>query len=406
MRKAIEASLESERDAEQARGLAHLHNHNYPDSFGEILELLSAHGTNVEQNLADPTGDGDQSPITPFSRDPKSDHAWMRSFWSSGGGQHMDPFIGPGSDHSKDMHRSCFTGQFQHVKELLDAAKSQTRVRIRGLTSDKGKLLNGLTCKMVGTLEEYADAECIQVTIKQGEAQEVKSIRLGKEYIDPESMEIIRTANAELLHELLEGRVGTLRQTPLIQTVTGAKLLAPENQVMSPEDAAQHYQWGKIAKLLLASGANPCSKDCCGKTIVHYGAGLLHSPSSLETVRLACRIARRPEHNNVDLVNVKDRFGETALSMVVQAGDLDVVKVLCELGADPMSLHMDLETTPLGMSMPGSRMRKVLEKAVVNKRRKRECGWRGCKGVGEKELEAKCGGCQTVYYCSKTCQRK
>ena len=49
----------------------------------------------------------------------------------------------------------------------------------------------------------------------------------------------------------------------------------------------------------------------------------------------------------MDLVNVTDRLGETALSMVVQAGRLDVVKILCELGANPMSLHMDLETESL-----------------------------------------------------------
>ena len=81
----------------------------------------------------------------------------------------------------------------------------------------------------------------------------------------------------EALVQLIERRETVLRLSPLMLVLTG------QPRINSPFMQLDHL--GTLA-VLLRYGARPTAKCVCGKTVVHYGAGIMANPTTLEMVSL------------------------------------------------------------------------------------------------------------------------
>mmetsp|Transcript_26875 Transcript_26875/g.65313 ORF Transcript_26875/g.65313 Transcript_26875/m.65313 type:complete len:597 (+) Transcript_26875:189-1979(+) len=83
----------------------------------------------------------------------------------------------------------------------------------------------------------------------------------------------------ERLRRLLESRETSLRLSPLLLMVSAGKNFPATKQ------------HSKIAKLLLRYGASPDAKDVLGKTVVHYGAGAMATPMTMEIAGMCIKAA-------------------------------------------------------------------------------------------------------------------
>lgn len=84
---------------------------------------------------------------------------------------------------------------------------------------------------------------------------------------------------------LLETRETSMRLSPLLLVVSVGKNIRYDSNHVSP-----NFQ--KLAKLLLEYGASPCAKDVMGKTVCHYGAGVMATNMTLEVVDMCIRAAK------------------------------------------------------------------------------------------------------------------
>lgn len=197
-----------------------------------VRAKLRAHGTDVDLNDRDLMGDGDQSPI------------------------HLD-------EAGKQVYRDLFAAGGDIVAENNDLA---TR---RDLNTPIHKMF-AFACT-------------------QGKDQLVKS---HLEWANSE-MKARKGAVDPALRFLLESRVTSMRLTPLLILVALGKgmdkILPPQQLKILKEKQL------KIARLLLLYGARPDCKDVCGKTVVHYGAGIMASPMTMEVVRM-CSAAYPSSH--------------------------------------------------------------------------------------------------------------
>lgn len=84
------------------------------------------------------------------------------------------------------------------------------------------------------------------------------------------------------LKKLLETRETSLRLSPLLFLVSGGKNMAVD----------QHLDHIGVAKVLLKAGACPDAQDVLGKTVCHYGAGVMATDMTLELVDMCIRASR------------------------------------------------------------------------------------------------------------------
>ncbi|KAL7546866.1 hypothetical protein ACHAWF_010192 [Thalassiosira exigua] len=85
------------------------------------------------------------------------------------------------------------------------------------------------------------------------------------------------------LKTLLESRETSMRLSPLLMIVSAGKNLK------GPFPGMQQH--GETAKILLRHGASPVAKDVLGKTVCHYGAGMVANDMTLEVVDICTRAA-------------------------------------------------------------------------------------------------------------------
>jgi len=95
-----------------------------------------------------------------------------------------------------------------------------------------------------------------------------------------------------LVH-LLESRVTSTQITPLLSIVSLGKGLKEATSAERFRILCEDHL--KIVRLLLLYGARPDCKDVCGKTVCHYGAGVMATPTTMEVVRM-CSAAYQSSH--------------------------------------------------------------------------------------------------------------
>jgi hypothetical protein len=86
------------------------------------------------------------------------------------------------------------------------------------------------------------------------------------------------------LTELLETRETSMRLTPLLMTVSVGK-----NIEFGNDSAELGRNQLKVAELLLEYGARPDAKDVTGKTVCHYGAGVMATKTTMKIVERAAK---------------------------------------------------------------------------------------------------------------------
>ncbi|KAL3935039.1 MAG: hypothetical protein SGBAC_009364 [Bacillariaceae sp.] len=84
------------------------------------------------------------------------------------------------------------------------------------------------------------------------------------------------------LWNMLESRETSLRLSPLLLMVSAGKGFPVKEHA-------------KVAKLLLRHGASPDAKDVLGKTVVHYGAGAMATPMTMEIAGMCIKAAETSE---------------------------------------------------------------------------------------------------------------
>ena len=142
----------------------------------------------------------------------------------------------------------------------------------------------------------------------------------------------------EALVELLERRETVLRLSPIMLVLTG------QPRVKSPLMQLDHV--GTVA-LLLRYGARPTARCVCGKTVVHYGAGVMANPTTLEMVSLciAASKAGPPPGTEVGLVGLSKESLNGSLGIVRGYIGESGRRVVCfpdgaELAIKPANIHI------------------------------------------------------------------
>ena len=220
------------------------------------------------------------------------------------------------------------------------------------------------------------------------------------------------------LRRLLEKRESNLRKSPLHAAIGGSRL-EPRTREWPVDEGSRslHYDpdHREVTRLLLVAGADAGAKDLLGMCCLACSAGSHASAKSLVIAKLLGSGGADPCALN--------RLGRPIMVSAVNAGRLDSVRVLLNLGADPMhefSIMHRKVTVRQFASMLG-------QKAIVrlmdqhSKRggtparptefvdihaslRAKQGRCTHCNAGKKKALKA-CGGCQDAAYCSVACQK-
>ena len=360
----------------------------------DIRKQLKAHGTDVDLNDKDPTGDGDQSPI-------RLNHAgkqFYRDLFSKGGDIEECLY----ANQISQFAVACMTGNVAQVETALEDA-------------------NGVTA--------------------------------------PEpSKKLIR---------LLETRETSMRLSPLLFIVSVGKNIQPQ----TAELARRQLQ---VARTLLKYGARPDVKDVCGKTVAHYGAGMMATKMTMEIVTMCIeaaessylfgkevelfglknktmigkrgialgfdaetgrravylfddkkQIALKPEHTRLSnkeeapslprLCDVQDRLGGVSLIEVVMGNRDDVATFLLDKHNARIDVADSDGVSPQSMAThPGAEMvspvAKLIKQRVTKEGRTKttergQCSWCDTVETSDTPLSV-CSRCKSAQYCSKDCQAK
>lgn len=139
---------------------------------------------------------------------------------------------------------------------------------------------------MFGKLCLFGSAAAIQRMLDE------KRDKLAQPYSTKEEMKV-----------MLETRDTSLRLTPLLLLVSAGKNLAGGGGGI-PSAMIDHVG---VAKVLLKYGARPDAKDVLGKTVCHYGAGAMATPTTMQIVDLCIRAAKSSYlyGREVELVDLK-----------------------------------------------------------------------------------------------------
>lgn len=89
--------------------------------------------------------------------------------------------------------------------------------------------------------------------------------------------------NAQLI-ELTETRETSMRLSSLLLTVAAGKQI--------PEESGQPLDHHGVVKILIRYGACPYAKDVVGKTVCHYGAGMMATRMTLDAADMCIRAAK------------------------------------------------------------------------------------------------------------------
>jgi len=358
----------------------------------DIRQRLQSHGTDVELNDSDPTGDGDQSPI------------------------HLN-------HDGKQVYRNLFAE-------------------------------GGDICTSVPTFSSFSLA-CVAGNTSHVE----KSIKEADENAAKPSDSLI---------QLLETRETSMRLPPLLLLVALGKGVLPQTADLSQRQVL-------VARMLLKYGARPDAKDVCGKTVCHYGAGMMATNMTMEVVTMcieaaeSChvfgqevelfglknenmngkrgvgrgfdavtgrravylfddkkQVALKPANirlcNESDtpirprLCDVQDRLGMVCLTEVFMTSRDDVAKFLLDKhrarldvadwdGYSPQSMAVR-PGADLSSSVAKFVKRKVTEDGLAKmKTEKGRCSQCGSLETADTPLLV-CSRCRSAQYCSKDCQTK
>ena len=128
-----------------------------------------------------------------------------------------------------------------------------------------------------------------------------------------------------------------LKETPLIHAAYknrlwlvklliafGAKIDKANSLGQTPLTIAAHLGCAKVTEYLLSKGARFPGKNRNGESILHTSIKI---GGDLETVKVLLKYGAK--------INDPDREGNTPLMIAVQKGCCQIVKYLCEKGADP-----------------------------------------------------------------------
>ena len=154
-----------------------------------------------------------------------------------------------------------------------------------------------------------------------------------------------------------------------------------------------------VAKALIAAGARLDARCFAGKTVVHYGAGCMATPTTLQIVALCVAAHDREAATATErLANLQDRTGMIALHECVMNQRLDLCKWHMARGASAEVKEM-AGLSPLAMAHPllipeinaaltkgGARAMKKAAKAA--KASEKKCGAVGCGATGAKLSDA------------------
>jgi hypothetical protein len=102
-----------------------------------------------------------------------------------------------------------------------------------------------------------------------------------------EELKRIETASQQDLIKLLETRETSMRLTPLHLILSVGKTLMVTTVISQIKP--KHEDHLEIAKLLLKYGARVDARDVCGKSVCHYGAGIMATSTTMQIVTWCCQ---------------------------------------------------------------------------------------------------------------------
>ena len=358
----------------------------------QIRKDLKKHGTNVEQNEADPYGDGDQSLVLTggFQR-----QQFYRDLYSNGGDINYlaDVGLAPLSEFAKH----CITGNVDGVRASLEQADTDPEKPTEALL------------QLLEKRETTQRQSPLMMTISIG-----KNIGLPAEYLVPRQLEAVKL--------LLQ-----YGARPDVRDVCGKTVC--------------HYGMGAMA--------TDMTLEACGYCIDAYQSSHLFNKEvelhSLEEedmngLRGLCRgfvadtglrsvylfdrketVAIKPDnlqlvgdHEHVDhertkLCDIQDRLGGVALIEVLMQNKVAIAKVLLKKYDARIDLRNVEGLSPQSMaekagalSLVGSMIMKNAMKHGRAEKKEREGACAQCGKLAS--ATQKCGQCQSVYYCSRLCQ--
>lgn len=180
-----------------------------------------------------------------------------------------------------DLNDSDPTGNGDQSPIQLNHAGKQV---YRDLFAEGGDIAQ---CGQAGQISSFA------VACAQGNVARIE--RMLKEADNDE------VRPSDRLIQLLETRETSMRLSPLLMIVSAGKNIFPQTADLMRKQI-------QVARILLKYGASPDAKDVCGKTVCHYGAGMMATKMTMEVVSLCIQAAESSHlfNNEVELVGLKN----------------------------------------------------------------------------------------------------
>ena len=187
----------------------------------------------------------------------------------------------------------------------------------------------------------------------------------------------------------MDRRESLLRMNGLMHVVQGYRLK------LSTLDKAM-----ECVKFLVEKGTPVDSKDVAGHTCVHMCTGKFGHKGT-------CEIGKYLLEKGAD-INIKNRFGATALFETVQNINFECLDWLLENGADPDVYDNDgLHMFKHCQTIPGMRAKMTAYTHKLAKKKRDEAAkegiYRKC-AFCLKDTSKRCSGCYLVWYCCRECQ--
>ncbi len=277
-----------------------------------ILEPAIQCACDVQKNLTDPYGDGDQSELT---CEPGGPGDMLQAYWSTSG--NYNPF--ERSAEYSGIHRAAAHGNLKELEALLDLSLPK-------LTPEEERIVWGKA------KSDEGGKNC----------EEAKSTKAsGRENMTAELQEKMKTRRM-----LLELRESNMRATPLQGTIAGARLVcSPLALTCWPECLRTHdVDHVGCARLLLEARANADSRDVMGNTCLMLAT---NDMATSETMRVAHLLIEKGEADIHAVNRMKAPVPVASLLKDYDHHTIEHIKLGCDIDTVTWSMPVKSQSSRL-----------------------------------------------------------
>jgi len=391
---------------ESALEMGRLLQMSLPQAQVYFRQVLSRHGTNVDQNDKDPLGDGDQSRVT------RKHAQFYREMFACGGdiNHHADQGLRQISIFAKH----CISGNVKEMKRLLDQAAGSSNgppspALIQLLERRETSL------RLSPLLMLVSIGKNLQMPGSSADDQ-IQAAKLLLEYgARPDARDV---CGKTVCHYGM-GAMATKMTMQVVELchqahTASSHLFGKQVELHNLSEQQTNGARGWCLGYNVDTGRRSVYLSDAQKMVSIKPQNLKLATPAVNNDASAASPSTATTSTSAKLCDIPDRLGIVCLLEVIQGDRTDVAKILL----DEYNANLDIEdcdgisprSLSLNTAIMSSAAAMVNEAAGARGKRQEKVSHRTCCNCGGVESSQKklltCAICSMVWYCSKTCQRQ